>query len=234
MIVLLLDLNCVVSEPIVTIPADLTGFSGINIKKFGKNLLQNTGTTQSLNGIDFTVYSDGSINVNGTASADTDLTIRSALVLPTAAYTLSGCPAGGSIATYRLFATNFGSDTGSGLNFNGNGSTATTIRINIKSGTVCNNLLFKPMIRIAGNNSEYEAYKAMTYPVSFGSTITDGAEINLLDGIIKVNSTPVSYQSITPIAVRTYKGVNNIYSDVGTTALTYRETLKHYMDKQEA
>ena len=85
-----------------------------------------------------------------------------------------------------------------------------------------------------GANTSYEPYKAMTYPVSFGTTITDGAEINLLDGIIKVNSTPVSYLSISPIAVRTYKGVNNIYSDVGTTALTYRETLKHYLDKQEA
>ena len=113
-------------------------------------------------------------------------------------------------------------------------TTATTIRVNIKSGTVCNNLLFKPMIRIANNNSSYEPYKVMSYRVTFGSTITDGAEINLLDGIIKINSTPVSYLSISPIAVRTYKGVNNIYSDIGTTALTYRETLKHYMEKQEA
>lgn len=225
------DLEDYLQKAVVTIPADLTGFSGINIEKFGKNLLQNTSTTQSLNGIDFTVYSDGSINVNGTASADTDLTIKSALVLPTESYTLTGCPSGGSTSTYRLFATNFGSDVGTGLNFNGNGITATTIRVNIKSGTVCNNLLFKPMIRIAGNNFAYEPYKAMTYPVSFGTTITDGAEINLLDGIIKVNSTPVSYLSISPIAVRTNKGINNIYSDIGTTALTYRETLKKYLEK---
>ena len=80
----------------------------------------------------------------------------------------------------------------------------------------------------------YEPYKSMTYTITFGTTITDGAEINLLDGIIKVNSTPVSYLSISPIVVRTYKGINNIYSDIGTTALTYRETLKHYIDKQEA
>lgn len=215
----------------VNIPADLTGFSSITINKFGKNILQNTGTTQSLNYLDFIVYSDGSVNVNGTASADTDFTIKSALVLPTAAYTLTGCPVGGSTSTFRLFATNFGSDTGSGLNFNGNGSTSTTVRINIKSGTVCNNLLFKPMIRIAGNNSEYEPYKAMTNSVSFGSTITDGAEVDLLSGIVKINTSPVTYSSITPIAVRTYKGVNNIYSDIGTSALTYRETLKHYLDK---
>lgn len=227
------DLEDYLQKLKVTIPTDPSGFSSLNITKFGKNLLQNTATTQTLNALDLTVYSDGSVNVNGTASADTDLTIRSALVLPSAAYTLSGCPVGGSTSTYRLFATNFGSDTGSGLNFNGNGSTATTIRINIKAGTVCNNLLFNPMIRIAGNNSEYEPYKTMTYPVSFGSTITDGAEVDLLSGIVTINTSPVTYSSITPIAIRTYKGVNNIYSDIGSMSLTYRETLKHYLDKQQ-
>ena len=69
--------------------------------------------------------------------------------------------------------------------------------------------------------------------ISFTS-ITDGAEIDLLTGIIKINTSPVTYDSITPIAIRTYKGVNNIYSDIGTTSVTYRETLKHYLKKQEA
>ena len=89
-------------------------------------------------------------------------------------------------------------------------------------------------IEIGTSQTNFEPYKAMTYPVSFGSTITDEAEIDLLEGIIKINSIPISYQSITPLAVKTYKGINNIYSDIGITALTYRETLKHYMDKQEA
>lgn len=79
--------------------------------------------------------------------------------------------------------------------------------------------------------TEYEAYKAVTYPVSFGSTITDGAEADLLSGLVKVNTTPVSFIQIQPIAVRTYEGINNIYSDIGTSDLTYRETLKHYLDK---
>ena len=71
------------------------------------------------------------------------------------------------------------------------------------------------------------------FSISFTS-ITDGAEIDLLSGIIKINTSPVTYDSITPIAIRTYKGVNNIYSDIGTTSVTYRETLKHYLKKQEA
>ena len=71
----------------------------------------------------------------------------------------------------------------------------------------------------------------MTYPVSFGSTITDGAEADLLSGLVKVNTTPESFIQIQPIAVRTYKGVNNILSDVGSTALTYKKKLKKYLEK---
>ena len=78
---------------------------------------------------------------------------------------------------------------------------------------------------------KFEGYKENTYTVSFGSTITDGAEADLLSGLVKVNTTPESFIQIQPIAVMTYKGVNNIVSDVGSTALTYRETLKKYLEK---
>ena len=79
--------------------------------------------------------------------------------------------------------------------------------------------------------SEFEDYKSVVDTISLGSSITDGAEVDLLSGIVKINTTPVTYSSITPITVRTYKGVNNIYSDIGSTALTYRETLKKYLEK---
>ena len=71
------------------------------------------------------------------------------------------------------------------------------------------------------------------YSITFTSPITDGAEVDLLSGIVKINTTPVTYDSITPIAIRTFKGVNNIYSDIGNTSVTYRETLKHYLEKQQ-
>ena len=40
-----------------------------------KNLLPNNGTTNTVNGVTFTVNSDGSVTVNGTATADTQITI---------------------------------------------------------------------------------------------------------------------------------------------------------------
>lgn len=115
----------------------------------GKNILQNVGTSKTESGITFTVNEDGTVNVNGTATAETNLEVYGGLVLPSGSYILNGCPSGGSTSTYRIFATNFGSDTGSGLTINADGTTSTIIRINIKSGTAINNLVFKPMIRLS-------------------------------------------------------------------------------------
>ena len=70
------------------------------------------------------------------------------------------------------------------------------------------------------------------YSVTFNSPITDGAEVDLLSGIVMINTIPITFDSITPLAIRTFKGVNNIYSDIGDIDVTYRETLKHYLEKQ--
>lgn len=77
-------------------------------------------------------------------------------------------------------------------------------------------------------------YEGNTYTITFGTPITDGAEVDLLSGMVKINTTPVTYDSITPIVIRTFKGVNNVYSDIGDISVTYRETLKHYLDKQNS
>ena len=200
----------------VIIPADQTGFSGITLTKCGKNLFNSTLLLDQ--------------------SSWNNIPIK---VKPNTIYIMStnkGTPSNTGLALY-FNNTNIAGGSSSNVVFSGQ-------PIAIRSTS--EGYVYVSQRRISGNDSfsnyqyqieegyivtEFEAYKAMTYPVSFGTTITDGAEINLLDGIIKINSTPASYQSISPIAVRTYNGVNNIYSDIGTSALTYRETLKHYLAK---
>ena len=88
----------------------------------------------------------------------------------------------------------------------------------------------------AVNDSTYHAYnsESNTNSITFTSPITDGAEVDLLSGIVKINTSPITYDSITPLAIRTFKGVNNIYSDIGDIDVTYRETLKHYLEKQDS
>lgn len=88
-------------------------------------------------------------------------------------------------------------------------------------------------INYPSTDSEYHAYNSTTTAITFTSPITDGAEVDLLSGIVKINTSPVTYDSITPLAIRTFEGVNNIYSDIGDIDVTYRETLKHYLEKQQ-
>lgn len=219
------DLSDYLQKCKVTIQADLTGYTGVTLIKNGKNLY-------SMGDKIFTLTADynfpnlipeGNYVFSGVFnSTDTDR---------------SNCAIGfiyeDDTTNIKLFSRGVRTSNTfvftkkvKGVRFYASESYPTSTG---DTGT------FEDMQLEVGNTAtSYEPYKSMTYPVSFGTTITDGAEIDLLEGVIKINSTPVSYQSITPIAVKTYKGVNNIYSDIGTTALTYRETLKHYMDKQEA
>lgn len=194
----------------VTIPADPTGYTGITLTKCGKNILDMvTDRSDLTNNIRFG-YTNG-------------------ILLKAGTYTLSISEQVSGIYIY---------------DFNSNATVTTKYNSNFVTFTINTDLLVKIDTYKIGINHDntyslivgsqilpYEAYKAMTYPVSFGSTITDGAEVDLLSGLVKVNTTPASFIQIQPIAVRTYEGVNNIYSDIGTSALTYRETLKHYLDK---
>lgn len=118
----------------------------------GKNLLHVTAVTQTSNGVTFTVNEDGTVKVNGTATANTYLYLgdSSLSALAEGSYILSGSPSGGAYASYGL-QINDGSwkfDYGSGASFT-KGSTLTGVAIRIANGYTANNLLFKPMIRLS-------------------------------------------------------------------------------------
>lgn len=119
------------------------------------NLCPNENTTQVIDGVTFTVNSDGSVTANGTCGstgADFDVPNRNTYNLGIGTYKLVGCPSGGSTSTYMIGGKINGSwifdssiDTGNGAVINVT-SAINAIVIRIKPGTVCNNLLFKPMI----------------------------------------------------------------------------------------
>lgn len=219
----------------VTIPADPTGYTGITLKKVGKNICP-VFTADNTNGLTTTVSADGTIHVTGTATGSGGY-ITAAVNFPFA------IPAGTQItlSISNVLTGNlrmlFNSGTAD-ISVN-NKKTTLTSNVALTSGrlylfTTANqsyDLTFKFQIELGSAATSYEEFQATSYPVSFGSAITDGAEADLLNGLVKVNTTPESYISITPLIVRTYKGVNNILSDVGSSALTYRETLKKYLEK---
>ena len=216
------DLKDYLQEAKVTIPADAGGITGINLINNGGNLWdenwelgtilpstgQNTSSTTRIRSVNY-------------INAKPNTTYR--LICPNSYnmyfyqsdYTYISFITKNRNETFttpaNCYYVRFSPDTSYGVDYGNN------ISLNYPS-----------------TDTDYHAYLGKdTYSISFTS-ITDGAEIDLLTGLIKINTSPVTYDSITPIAIRTYKGVNNIYSDIGTTSVTYRETLKHYLKKQEA
>lgn len=156
--------------PDAPVPLETVGTDGsVAVKVCGKNLLENTGSTTSINGVTFTVNDDGSVTANGTATANTFFNVNLAVQIEEGKkYILSGCPSHTGLA---LYGGAYGADTGSGMTFTGfttaSSGLAPNVYIRIASGTTVNNVVVKPMIRLASNtDSTYEPYKGGSVSVS--------------------------------------------------------------------
>ena len=134
----------------------------IGVGEINENLLNYNLQTQTNSGVTFTIQSDNSIVVNGTAESEIEypiITEGSQFALDKNYYGLIGCPNEGSVETYCIGLNLFNNtdkvytvyDEGHGVTFNGNiiDYTHISISIIIKKGTVCDNLVFNPSLYIA-------------------------------------------------------------------------------------
>ena len=134
----------------------------------GKNKLPSPydSTTKTVNGVTFTDNGDGTITVNGTATAFTRYTIKTMYTIEPGTYILSGCPSGGSSSTYYIELLGVIGDsmeeyeTGNGLTINmTQDSFIDSLFIRIENGTKLSNAVFKPMIRLASvTDASWEPY----------------------------------------------------------------------------
>ncbi len=121
----------------------------------GKNLLENIATTQTINGITFTVNDDRSVTVNGTATNNAIFNINS--FNTDKSCILSGCPSGSEGCLLQAFGMSAGNETGNGLELVTN--TELTIRIVVYGGYTVSNITFYPMVRLASDTDKtYEPY----------------------------------------------------------------------------
>ena len=132
--------------------------SAIGIKV--KNLLKPVWHEQTINGITLVKNDDGTVTLNGTATADASFYCSGLSDNLTAGnYICSGCPSGGNASNgYSMYF-------GDGLWDTGKGVKATDTlpiygRIIIRSGCTVENLTFYPMIRYADIiDDTYEPYQ---------------------------------------------------------------------------
>jgi hypothetical protein len=129
-------------------------------QKTGKNLLNIQTSSSSQFGITVTKNSDGTLKVNGTATADAAVIFNTTVTLAAGTYTLSGCPSGGSFNTYNLNLDQLSTmrDNGSGVTFTLNSERTSTAYVSVKSGVTMNNVIFKPMIVSGSTSGDFEPY----------------------------------------------------------------------------
>lgn len=135
------------------------------VGRYGKNLLNNTADSQTINGVELPIEFDKSITANGTASADVALTIGFLSVPKTGKYKLSGIT-NGSDSTY-YFTVSDGTTTltvTEETEINLDATKTYTIAFNVKSGYVCDNLKVYPML-INGDSIIDNTYEPYHYPV---------------------------------------------------------------------
>ena len=132
-----------------------------------KNLMPNTATNRTINGVTFTVNEDGSITCNGTATNTAEIRLFSSFSLPAGSYRLTGTPSSGSVSYYYLRAWYYSPGTttvwlidgGSGYDFTLTDTTTMNSSIVIRPNQVLNHITFYPMIHKADiTDDTYEPY----------------------------------------------------------------------------
>jgi hypothetical protein len=139
-----------------------------------KNLLPNNATSQTKNGITFTVNTDRSITVNGTATRDTELNLTDIISNTFEGMILNGSPSYSS-SNLSILVSYYQGTTWKGEQFSYNGANSTIIgstqyptythvkfAIYVKNGEVISNKTFYPMIRLATDSDDTYVPYAMT------------------------------------------------------------------------
>lgn len=158
-------------------PQEISNVTGdVEVKVQNKNWLPNNVVNQTKNGITITKNNDGTITANGTATVQTEILISS--VKLSAGNYLGSIGVKGSMAYYYV---RLGEGTTSRSPFIANigtGDNAFTLDetkiigaiLIIKSGKTLNNVIFKPMIRLASiTDNSYVPHKEQTFTFPLGN-----------------------------------------------------------------
>ena len=172
----------------------ISGRDSVMVERCGENLVKYpySSSSASRNGLVITSQQDGSIVVNGTATADTWFPFRWGIEkrLPmNTPMTLSGCPAGGSSQSYYIglyLGGKWFADMGNGntdVKFTTR-EIASRVEVSIIKGTVCNNLTFYPKIEVGTTITPYSKYTGQTATLTLPHTIYGGT-VDAVTGVGK-------------------------------------------------
>lgn len=163
----------------------IKGRNSVTVERCGENLIlyPYLYNKREENGLVIEPQQNGSVIVNGTATADTwyalNIGIEKRVPLNTV-MSLSGCPAGGNTKTGWYIGLYLGgvwySDIGAG-NTNVVCKTrdiVSRVEVSVIKGTVCDNLTFWPKLEIGNKITPYQKYTGQTATLTLPTTIYGG------------------------------------------------------------
>ena len=177
----------------------------------GKNKLQVTETSQTINGVTFTVNEDGTIKANGTANADSRINFGIYIAKAHSNQIMNGLPDSVTDNTIDMGYQGYGviNKNTRELVINRDADTDwdNYAYILIKSGTTVNNLVFKPMMRLSTETDPtFEPYSNIC-PISG----RDGLNLNVSDGETEGTDYHATFDSTV------YNGYYDFVSGEGTS-----------------
>ena len=200
-------------EPVAGYPLSVVtdlptyGCTGITMRHFKENILPDAAS-ETTNGITLVVADDGTITANGTATGNVFFALGKAPFKTGNSYTIAGCPKGGAaLEGYSIYTAHEGTylyDTGEGVTFTAIANKSNTVRIMIHEGTVCSNLVFRPVV--------YETETSKTYSVDFGTTVNGGSYDWNAGWLTDAEGNLTKF---TPQTINALDGVNTLWADVG-------------------
>ena len=168
-------------------PVDIVSVEKPVVGVYGKNLLPDVATNEAYSGVTIVVNEDGSLTINGTATATVYYAPFRFTFKKGVSYIMSGCPSGGSASTYFMYINNLGGvrDYGNGVEVNLQDDFTSDVGFCIHAGTTINNLTFKPMVRLSESPEGYEAHSKQNITVPHtlpGIPVSSGGNYNDADG----------------------------------------------------
>ena len=146
-----------------SVPYPFVPYGNAGLWSQGRNLWPTVPSTTTA-GITIAVAEDGTVTLNGTATSTVNH-IVTVTIPETGSYVLSGCPSGGGSSTYQLWTFDQSTPADPQITDTGNGGTGTltaghqiTLRIRVQSGYTCNNVVMRPMLRLASADAAYVPY----------------------------------------------------------------------------
>ena len=190
-IVSLRDLSSTSELPVRLSSDTVTDFSTVTVFAFGKNLVFNDFSylEKTYAGVTYTPNSDGSILVNGTATAYSAFpksgpthNIKTEIKLPAGTYTFSGGSSDNTAVIRYKFNKVIQGDTADFIDTASQPKTVTfdedvsvtAITIYVRSGNTANGVLVKPQIELGEEATEFEPYiTPVEYTPNSDGTITN-------------------------------------------------------------